>query len=321
MTQTDNVAAFTRARVDSIRGNVERVLQGKQDAIRLCLVALLSAGHVLIEDVPGVGKTLLARSLAESLGCQWRRVQFTPDLLPADLVGVNMWDPEAREFSFHPGPVFANVLLADEVNRASPKTQSALLECMEEAQVSVDGTTFPLARPFLVIATQNPFEHEGTYPLPESQLDRFLVRVTMGYPSRDAALRMLEIHTDHGDNQQRLGPVSNPTDVIALADIADACYVAAPIKEYVLDIGDATRRDPDVALGISPRGCVHLIRAAKAAATLAGRNYVVPDDVKWLAGAVLEHRLALNPEAQIRGVRSADVLARILEAVPVASGR
>ncbi|MBX7161152.1 MAG: MoxR family ATPase [Acidimicrobiia bacterium] len=321
MTQTDNVAAFTRARIDSIRGNVERVLQGKQDAIRLCLVALLAGGHVLIEDVPGVGKTLLARSLAESLGCQWRRVQFTPDLLPADLVGVNMWDPDVREFTFHPGPVFANVLLADEVNRASPKTQSALLECMEEAQVTVDATTFPLAKPFLVIATQNPFEHEGTYPLPESQLDRFLVRVAMGYPSRDAALRMLEVHTDGAEDHHHIGPVSNPADVIALAEIADACYVAPPIKEYVLDIGDATRADPEVALGVSPRGCVHLIRAAKAAATLAGRNYVVPDDIKWLAGPVLEHRLALVPEAQIRGARAGDVLARVLESVPVTTGR
>jgi len=317
MTQTDNVTAFTRARVDGIRANVERVLQGKQEAIRLALVALLAGGHVLIEDVPGVGKTLLAKSLAESLGCQWRRVQFTPDLLPTDLVGVNMWDPEAHEFTFHPGPVFANVLLADEVNRASPKTQSALLECMEEAQVSIDGHTYALAQPFLVIATQNPFEHEGTYPLPESQLDRFLVRIHMGYPNRDAAMRMLDVHTDGGDHHAKLGPVSNPQDIIALADITDSCYVAPAVKEYVLDIGDATRHDPDVALGVSPRGCVHLVRAAKAAATLAGRNYVVPDDVKWLAHPVLAHRLALTPEAQIRGVAAADVVHRTLDSVPL----
>jgi MoxR-like ATPase len=316
MTAQDSATTLARARLDAIRSNIERVLAGKQDAVALSLVALLASGHILIEDVPGVGKTLLAKSLAESFGCTWRRIQFTPDLLPTDVVGVSVFDPARGEFTFHPGAVFSNVLLADEVNRASPKTQSALLECMEESQVSVDGRTYRLSKPFIVIATQNPFEHEGTYPLPESQLDRFLLRVSMGYPGRDAALRMLDVH-GNGKPIESLDAVATAADILAIQDVSSRCYVAAPVKEYVLDLAEASRLDNDVALGVSPRGCLHLLRAAKAAAVLAGRHYVVPDDVKWLAHPVLEHRILLTPDAEIRGVTPGAVLAGILDSVRV----
>ncbi|MCE7883366.1 MAG: MoxR family ATPase [Actinobacteria bacterium ATB1] len=322
MSQLHPSTEFALTRLDAIIENVETRLQGKPDAIRLALVALVGRGHVLIEDVPGVGKTLLARSLAESLGCTWRRIQFTPDLLPSDLIGVNVFDPETRAFSFHPGPVFSNILLADEVNRASPKTQSALLEAMEESQVSVDGKTYGLREPFVVLATQNPLEHEGTYPLPESQLDRFLVRMSIGYPSREASLRMLEMHAESGEEMtSALSAIVGPEDVIALREVADACYVAPSIKEYVLDITESTRQVPEIDLGVSPRGSLHLLRACRAAAVLAGRHFVIPDDVKWVANAVLEHRIVLTPEAQMRGVQSAEVLAGVLHAVPVPVGQ
>lgn len=319
MTQTqDPRTEAAHDTLAAIRGNVERNLQGKPEAIGLALVAILAGGHLLIEDVPGVGKTMLAKSLAESLGCTWRRVQFTPDLLPTDLVGVNIYDAASKEFRFHPGPVFANLLLADEVNRASPKTQSALLESMEEQQVSIDGRTYRLSDPFMVLATQNPFEHEGTYPLPESQLDRFLLRLSMGYPSRDAALRMLELHADaNRDRSEPLPSVTTPDEVRDLVKVTDEVYVAPAVREYVLDVVEATRTAPDVALGVSPRGCLHLLRASRAAAVLAGRNYVVPDDVKWLAHPVLEHRIALTPEAEVRGASAASVLSSVLESVPV----
>lgn len=319
MTQTqDPRTEAAHDTLAAIRANVERNLQGKPEAIGLALVAILAGGHLLIEDVPGVGKTMLAKSLAESLGCTWRRVQFTPDLLPTDLVGVNIYDAATKEFRFHPGPVFANLLLADEVNRASPKTQSALLESMEEQQVSVDGRTYRLSDPFMVLATQNPFEHEGTYPLPESQLDRFLLRLSMGYPSRDAALRMLELHADATrDRAEALPSVTTPDEVRELVKVTDEVYVAAAVREYILEVVEATRTQPDVALGVSPRGCLHLLRASRAAAVLAGRNYVVPDDVKWLAHPVLEHRIALTPEAEVRGATAASALSAVLTSVAV----
>lgn len=321
MSQLHPSTEFAETRLNAIVENVESRLQGKPEAVRLALVALVGRGHVLIEDVPGVGKTLLARSLAESLGCTWRRIQFTPDLLPSDLIGINVYDPEARDFTFHPGPVFSNILLADEVNRASPKTQSALLEAMEESQVSVDGHTYRLRQPFVVLATQNPLEHEGTYPLPESQLDRFLVRMSLGYPSRDASLRMLEVHADGPDETTPLAAVVGPEDVIALREVADACYVAPSIKEYVLDITETTRQVPEIRLGASPRGSLHLLRAARAAAVLAARHYVIPDDVKWVTSPVLEHRIVLAPEAQMRGVSPAEVLAGVLHAIPAPVGQ
>ncbi len=308
-------AGFAAPRIEQICNNIERVLQGKTDAIKFVLVALVANGHVLIEDVPGVGKTLLAKSVADSIGSTWRRIQFTSDLLPSDLLGVNVFDQNTGEFSFHPGAVFTNVLLADEVNRASPKTQSALLECMEERQITIDGRMYGLRDPFVVIATQNPLEHEGTYPLPESQLDRFLMRISMGYPAREASMEMLEKHVD--DTDADLKPVVSLEDVIALQQISNGCFVADPLKEYVLDLGEATRYATDVQLGISPRGCIHLLRAAKAAATLSGRHYVIPDDIKQLAHPVFEHRLVLAPEAEIRGVTAGEVLAGVLDAVPL----
>ncbi len=296
---------------------MQQALHGKDEVIHLATTALLAGGHVLVEDVPGVGKTLLAKSLAETFGCTWNRVQFTPDLLPSDLIGVNVFEPENGKFTFHPGPVFANILLADEVNRASPKTQSGLLECMEEQQVTVDATTFHLQRPFFVIATQNPVEHEGTYPLPESQLDRFLIKLTLGYPSRSAAIAMLDSQGKSSEPRASLLPISNPEEILQLIRIASQCHTAALLKEYVLDIVEATRKNENIALGASPRACIHLLRAAKATAVLQGRDYAVPDDIKFTTHAVLEHRLVLSPAARAQGITPKTVLTSILEHVPV----
>ncbi len=301
--------------------NVERVIQGKRDAVHLALVCLFAGGHLLIEDVPGVGKTSLAKAIARSIGGSWHRVQFTPDLLPSDVTGVSVWNRVASEFEFRPGGVFANIVLADEINRASPKTQSALLEAMEEGQVSVDGVTYPLAAPFMVIATQNPIELEGTYPLPEAQLDRFLMRIEMGYPSRAAEVAILESQTSHVAVDE-LEPVITADEVVAtIAEIAKV-HVAASLRSYIVDLADATRRHHDLALGASPRGALALQRAAMALAASLGRDYVMPDDVKRVAPVVLEHRLLLTPDAELRGLTPADVLGDVLGsvAVPGATG-
>jgi MoxR-like ATPase len=266
--------------------------------------------------VPGVGKTMLAKSLARSLGCTWRRIQFTPDLLPTDITGVNVYNRQNERFEFKPGAVFANVCLGDEINRASPKTQSALLECMEERQVSVDGVTHKLQQPFMVIATQNPIEHEGTYPLPESQLDRFMMRLSMGYPSREAELDILDTHGSHSPLDE-LDAVAEPAEVMALITTARMVHVAPSLKRYIIDLTDATRDRSDVYLGASPRASLYLLRASRALAASRGRDYVVPDDIKNLASTVLAHRLLLSPEAQMRGATVEDVLASLLEGLPV----
>jgi MoxR-like ATPase len=304
---------------ERIAENVGRVVQGKPDVVELVLLCLVAEGHLLIEDVPGVGKTSLAKALATSLDCRWGRIQFTPDLLPTDVVGGTVWNRAISRFEFRPGAVFANLVLGDEINRASPKTQSALLECMEERQVTVDGTTYGLEPPFMVIATQNPIEHEGTYPLPESQLDRFLMRIAIGYPDRESELDILDTHGGDAALAQ-LGPVATGADVMALADTARGIHVAPSLKLYLVDLAETTRRHPALSLGMSPRATLALQRVARVRAAAAGRDYVVPDDVKALAPHVLAHRLLLTPEASMQGVRADEVVDDVLRHVPVPSG-
>jgi MoxR-like ATPase len=321
MTSTPRVAARTvqsfAEAFDAIVDNVALVVQGKDDAIRLALVCLVAEGHLLIEDVPGVGKTSLAKAVAASLDCSWGRIQFTPDLLPSDVTGVSIYNRATGAFEFRPGGIFANLVLADEINRASPKTQSALLEAMEEHQVTVDGTTYELVPPFMVIATQNPVEHEGTYPLPESQLDRFLMRIAMGYPARAAEIAILDTHARSAPPIAGLHAVATAGDVAQLVAMAHAVHVAPTLKGYIVDLAAASRRHPSLALGVSPRAALGLLRAARARAASLGREYVVPDDLKGLAGPVLEHRLALSPEAQLRGATRAGVLREVLASVAI----
>ncbi len=305
-----------RSAFERIASNIEQTIQGKQEVIRLSLVTLVAEGHLLLEDVPGVGKTMLAKSLARSLGCTWSRIQFTPDLLPSDVTGVNVWDTRTGEFQFKPGAVFANICLGDEINRASPKTQSALLECMEERQVTVDGTTHDLEEPFIVIATQNPIEHEGTYPLPESQLDRFMIRLSMGYPERDSELEILDRHGAH-EILDELEPVTDATEVAGLVKLAREVHVAPALRNYIVQLTESTRENPDIYLGASPRASLFLLRAARALAAARGRDYVVPDDLQDLAVPVLAHRILLSPEAQMRGAGAEDILRGLLERIPV----
>jgi MoxR-like ATPase len=295
---------------------VETVISGKSDVVKLAMTVLLAEGHVLIEDVPGVGKTLLAKSLARSIDCSVRRIQFTPDLLPGDLTGVSAFNQELREFEFKPGPIFANIVLGDEINRASPKTQSALLECMEERQVTVDGATYELEPPFMVIATQNPIEMEGTYPLPEAQRDRFTARISIGYPDQEAELAMMDTHGSSSPLDD-LEPVAHAADIQALAAAVREVHVAQAIKNYVIGLVNATRSAAELRLGASPRATLHLLRASRAYAALDGRDFVIPDDVQALAGPVLAHRLLPTPEAVVGQELPEHVLARIVERLPV----
>jgi MoxR-like ATPase len=295
---------------------VESVIEGKTDAIRLALTVLLAEGHVLIEDVPGVGKTMLAKALARSTDCSVRRIQFTPDLLPSDITGVSAYNQERREFEFKPGPVFANIVVGDEINRASPKTQSALLECMEERQVTVDGRTYPLAPPFMVIATQNPIEMEGTYPLPEAQRDRFTARISMGYPSPESELAMLDSHGSFSP-LDTLEPVARAEDMRDLIAAVRKVHVADGLKQYVISLVTATRSTPQLRLGASPRATLHLLRASRARAALDGRDFVIPDDVQALAVPVLAHRLLPSSEALVARQLPEQVLAMIVEQVPL----
>ena len=298
-------------RFDRIASNVEKVIQGKRDVVELVLLALVAEGHVLVEDVPGVGKTQLAKSVARSIDSIFNRIQFTPDLLPSDVTGVSVWDRNLSEFEFKPGPIFANLVVGDEINRASPKTQSALLEAMEERQVTSDGTTRALPLPFMVMATQNPLEHEGTYPLPEAQLDRFMMRVVIGYPSRVKELEILDTHAVRSTFFD-LEPVVSVAEVDEMVTTAQGVAVSPSVKTYIIDLVEGTRNHSDVLLGASPRAALFLQRLGRAMAASQGREYVTPDDVKMLAHPVLEHRMSLRPEAQMRGETLPDVIDEIM---------
>jgi MoxR-like ATPase len=306
--------------VDKVRGNIKRVIEGKPDVISSAITVLLAEGHLLIEDVPGVGKTTLAKSLARSIDSSVRRIQFTPDLLPSDVTGVSVYNQESRQFEFRPGGVFANIVVGDEINRASPKTQSALLECMEERQVTVDNTTYHLDQPFMVIATQNPIEMEGTYALPEAQRDRFMARVSMGYPVESAEIAMLDAHT-RSNPLEDLEPVTDAAEVRKLIGIVSEVYVAEAVQRYAVAISTATRKSPELMLGASPRATLHLVRAAKAAAALAGRDYVIPDDVQALASQVLAHRMLPTVEASMSGRTTEAALKQIVANVAMPESR
>lgn len=300
--------------------NVTRVLLGKRAEVELALIALASEGHILIEDVPGVGKTMLAKAIAKSIGCTFRRIQFTPDLLPSDITGVSIYNQKTEEFEFRPGPVIAQIVLTDEINRATPKTQSALLESMEERHLTVDGLTHQLPRPFMVMATQNPIEYEGTFPLPEAQLDRFIMRIRVGYPARADEIGVL-------DSQVLSHPIEGIGQVVDSTDLLEAqrqvrhIKVDASIRGYIVDVVNGTRAHAEVYLGASPRGSLSLFRTAQATALLAGRDYVIPDDVKALVVPVLAHRIIMNPAARVRNLQSSAILQEVLESTPVPGTR
>ena len=299
--------------------NLEKVVVGKHSALEMVVIGLLCQGHVLIEDVPGVGKTVMARAMSKSLGCVFNRVQFTPDMLPSDVTGVSIFNQESRKFEFRPGPIFGQVILADEINRATPKTQAALLEAMDERQVTVDGVTHPLPRPFMVLATQNPIEYEGTFPLPEAQLDRFLLRVRLGYPNLAEEISVLEgqqlRHPIEG-----ISPVFSADEVLDAAEAVKTVYVANSIKRYIVELTHRTRSNADVYLGASPRGSLGLFRAGQARAALNGRDHVLPDDIKALALPILAHRIIVNPAARLREVTAERIVQEILLGVPVPGG-
>ena len=317
----DAVPAAGAAEIADLTGriaaNVQRIIVGKPDVVRIALVTMLAEGHLLVEDVPGVGKTSLAKALARSIDCSVSRVQFTPDLLPGDITGMSIFNRQASEFEFRPGPVFANIVIADEINRASPKTQSALLECMAEHQVTVDGATYALASPFMVVATQNPIEMDGTYPLPEAQRDRFTARVSVGYPDPQAELAMVDEHAS-ADPLDVLRPVTDARRVRAVVEAVRRVRLGPEVRQYCVELVGATRRLAELRLGASPRATLQLVRASKAQAALAGRNYVVPDDVQAVAVPVLAHRLLLGPDAQAARRSAADIVRGLLgrQAVP-----
>jgi MoxR-like ATPase len=296
--------------------NIAKVIVGKTSVIEQALATLIAEGHILIEDVPGVGKTMLAKSVATSIGCSFKRIQFTPDLLPSDVTGISVYNQQKGEFEFREGPIMAEVVLADEINRATPKTQSALLEAMEEHQVTVDGVTHYLQSPFLVMATQNPIEYEGTFPLPEAQLDRFLMRISLGYPEFMEEMAIIE-QQEQAHPIESLQPVATPEEVMSLQQAAKSIYVDQLVRQYIVSLTEATRRHREVSLGASPRASLGLFRSARALALVRDRDYVIPDDIKQLASSVIAHRLVLSPSARMRGVQNADVVNDLLSNVSV----
>ncbi|HEY7125636.1 MAG TPA: MoxR family ATPase [Ktedonobacterales bacterium] len=302
--------------VQRVTANVERVIIGKGDAVRLTLISVLCRGHVLIEDVPGVGKTVLTKSVAKSIGCTFKRIQFTPDLMPRDVTGVSIYNQKTGNFEFRPGPIMSQFVLADEVNRATPKTQSALLEAMEEVQITVDGETYPLPEPFIVMATQNPIEYEGTFPLPESQLDRFMMNISLGYPGLTDEVSVLDRQQLQHPLEQ-IGQVITADELTYIQHLVREMHADTSIREYIVAIAQATRHHADVYLGVSPRGSLALFRTSQALAALRGREYVIPDDVKALTKATLTHRIIVSPAARVRGVTASSVLDEILDTVPV----
>jgi MoxR-like ATPase len=316
----DGHAAWFAERHHRLVANLERVIKGKPDVLRLALCCLFAEGHLLIEDVPGVGKTSLAKAIAGSIDASWRRVQFTPDLLPSDITGVSIWDQRSERFEFHKGPVFSHLVLGDEINRASPKTQAALLEVMEERQVTVDAVSYTVPQPFVVLATQNPIDLDGTYRLPEAQLDRFLMRIRVGYPDADAEAEILDQRAV-GGRPPTIGAVLDVDQVMTMIGIAARVHVNPAVSRYVVGLARATRELPEVRLGLSPRGALALVRAAQSRAAAEGRTYVVPQDVKAIAPAVAAHRLVLSPEAEVEGRRIDDLVDGVLASVPVPSPR
>ncbi len=302
--------------VDRIVSNISRVIVGKEESVRFATVALISKGHMLIEDVPGVGKTMLARSLAVTTGCEFRRLQFTPDLLPSDVTGASMYNQQTGQFEFRAGPVMSQMVLADEINRATPKTQSALLEAMGEQQVTVEGVTHQLPKPFMVMATQNPIEYEGTFPLPEAQLDRFFMRVSLGYPEPEDEVAIMD-GRESVDPIDMLSAACDPGEILALQQYADSIYMDALVKRYIVEITGATRRHPDAALGVSPRASINLMKGSKSYAMMHGRDYVIPDDVKAICVPVTAHRVLLSASARMRGNNQSDIVEEILSEVSV----
>lgn len=315
----DNPARTIQAFSTTIIENLERVIVGKNQTVELVVVGLLCQGHLLIDDVPGVGKTMLARTLAKSLGCDFSRIQFTPDMLPSDVTGVSIFNQVNREFEYRPGPIMAQIILADEINRATPKTQSAMLEAMEERQVTVDGASYPLPKPFMVLGTQNPIEYEGTFPLPEAQLDRFFMRVRLGYPSLADEIKVLE--------QQQLQhpiftikPVASVEQLLEVQDLVKTVFVSPAVKRYIVEMVRATRDNPDIYLGASPRGSLGLFRAGQAMAAMQGRDYVLPDDIKFLAEFVLAHRMVVQPASRLRNLTADQIVREIVATLPVPGG-
>ena len=307
--------------VYALQQNIRKVIVGKDAAIEQLLIALLCKGHVLIEDVPGVGKTTLVSALARSLQCSFKRIQFTPDVTPSDVTGFTMVNMQSGEMEFKPGAVMSQIVLADEINRTSPKTQSSLLEVMEEGQVTVDGVTHPLPKPFMVLATQNPVDFVGTYPLPEAQMDRFFLRISIGYPTLEEEMDVLERYTGQVTPMQTLTPVCGEAEIISLQEQVGTVYASREARSYVATIAAITRNHPSLQLGASPRGAIALLRAAQACALLSGRDYVLPDDIRRMALPVMSHRLILTPEARMKGVSAESVLAQLIETVPVPTGR